>query len=307
MKSICIIGAINMDITLKVGKMPQDGETTIALGSSKAFGGKGSNAAIATKRMDINTRYYGCVGDDAFGHELIDNLNKTGIDISNMSVKEGISTGTAYIILDSEGNNRIISAPGGNQSITRKDIRDNCYNLIKNSDIVLIQLEISREGVLEIIELCKELDKTLVLDAGPGKGWEPENFKGVDYVSPNETELSDITGLDTSSKENVIKAAAQLLKNGAKNVIVKLGKKGSLFINQDIVLEQPSYNVKTVDSTGAGDSYMSGFCKGLIEGLDISECMELGSKCGAIAVTREGASPSMPSLKDLEDFSKLLV
>lgn len=160
MKKIAVIGAINMDVYLEVTDTPDDGETVVASDSSKAYGGKGSNAAIATKKLGLDTSYYGCVGNDDYGKELLNNLDNMGIDTKNVSVKDDISTGTAYIALNSEGNNSIIAAPGGNQSITRKNIRDNCYDMIKDSDLVLIQLEISREGVLEIIDICNELDKT---------------------------------------------------------------------------------------------------------------------------------------------------
>ena len=307
MKKICAIGAINMDVYLEVESSPENGETTVALESSKAHGGKGSNAAIAMRKLEADTQYFGCVGDDAHGMELINNLKDMGIDVSNMSVKENVPTGTAYIILEKNGDNRIIAAPGGNQSITREEIRENCYEMIKESDIVLIQLEISREGILEILEICRELDKKLVLDAGPSKGWSPEDFKGVYLVSPNETELSDLIGKKVTNRDEIIKGAQELLNAGVENVLVKLGREGSIFINNDEIIEQESYQVNTLDTTAAGDSYMAGFSKGLMDGLTIEESMDLGSKCGAVTVTRLGAAPSLPSLEDLENFDKFLI
>lgn len=307
MKKICVIGAVNMDTFLEVEEAPKDGETVVANRSSKAYGGKGSNAAIAMKKLNADTQFFGCVGDDADGEELIQNLKSMDIDVSNMKIKKDVTTGAAYIILDKNNENRIIAAPGANQSITREDIRENCYDMIKESDLVFIQLEISREGILEILKICKELDKKLILDAGPAHGWTSEDFEGVYIVSPNETELAQLTGNKISTADDVIVGARKLLDAGVQNVLVKLGDKGSIFVNHDTVIKQKSYQVNAVDPTGAGDSYTSGFAKGLMEGLSIAESMKLGSKCGAVTVTRLGASNSLPTQKDIDNFEDFLV
>lgn len=307
MKKIAVIGAINMDIYLEVENTPDDGETVVATSSGKAYGGKGSNAAIATKKLGLDTSYYGCVGNDDYGRELLNNLDKMGIDTKNVSVKDDVATGTAYIALNSSGDNSIIAAPGGNQSITREDIRENCYDMIEEADLVLIQLEISREGVLEIINICNELGKTLVLDTAPAKGWTAEEFKSVDYISPNEGELADLLGRELTTKEEIIEGAREVVDMGIHNVVVTLGNKGSIYVGENgEVIEQDSYTVDVVDTTAAGDSFISGFSKGLLDGLNMKDSMDLGNKCGAIAVTKKGASPSMPSSDDIENFEKFL-
>ncbi|AMB96516.1 ribokinase [Aerococcus urinae] len=306
MEKLCVIGAVNMDIILEVDASPLQGETTVANSTHKALGGKGSNAAIATKRLGLDTHFYGCVGNDENGNELRENLENEGIDISSMTIFDEVSTGTAYIILEKDGNNRIIAAPGGNQAITETEIRENCAPLIEEADLVFMNLEISQEAAKAVLEVCKEKDKKIVVDAGPAKGWSAEDFKDIYMISPNEQELSDLMHYEIKTRDEVIEAGKKLLDLGIEHVIVKLGEKGSIYIGQDDIYDQKKYDVNVKDTTAAGDIYMAGLCKGLLEEQTIPESMDLASKVAAISVTRLGASPSAPTLADLDNFDSFL-
>lgn len=305
MGKVCVIGSINMDVVMEVSKSPAAGEAIIARSVKKNPGGKGENAAIALAKLGVDTAYYGCVGKDAFGEELLENLKNYPVDASRVS-RSDVNTGTAYIIVEESGENRMIVYAGANEAITPEDIRTVCRPMIEASELVLIQLEITREAIYEIIRLCRELGKRLVIDAGPAHGWSAGDLSGAWLVSPNETELSTLAGRKLDGKEEILSGARELLAAGITHVIVKLGDQGSLYVSKDAVIEVPAYPVKAVDTVAAGDSYMAGLCKCLSEGMEMKSAMEYASKCGAVAVTRAGAVSSLPSAEDITRFETFL-
>ena len=195
---------------------------------------------------------------------------------------------------------------GANDAITPEDIRTVCRPVIEEAELVLIQLEITREAIYEIIRLCKELGKRLVIDAGPAYGWSASDLSGAWLVSPNETELSTLAGRILTGREEILSGARQLLAEGIEHVIVKLGEHGSLYVSGETVIEMPAYSVHAVDTVAAGDSYMAGLCKCLSEGMDMRTAMDYASKCGAVAVTRTGAVSSLPSAEDIARFDMFL-
>lgn len=304
MGRVCVIGSINMDVVMEVSRAPLAGEAMIARGVKTNAGGKGENAAIALAKLGVDTTYYGCVGKDAYGDELLENLKKYPVDAHRVS-RSNTPTGTAYIIVEESGENRMIVYAGANESITPEDIRTICKPMIEEADLVLIQLEITREAIYEIIRLCQELDKRLVIDAGPAHGWSPADLAGAYLVSPNETELSTLVGRTLAGREEILRGARELLEGGIEHVIVKLGEKGSLYVSRDRIIEVPAYPVHAVDTVAAGDSYMAGLCKCLSEGMEMKAAMEYAGKCGAVAVTRNGAVSSLPSAEDIAHFEEL--
>ncbi len=305
MGKVCVIGSINMDVVMDVSKAPAAGEAIIARSVTRNPGGKGENAAIALSKLGVETAYYGCVGQDEFGDELLENLKKYPVDASRVS-RSPVSTGTAYIIIDETGENRMIVYAGANEAITPENIQKICRPMIETSDLVLIQLEITKEAIYEIIRLCKELGKRLVIDAGPAHGWKAEDFTGAWLVSPNETELSTLVGRPLHGREEIIAGARELQQAGTEHILVKLGEKGSLSIGPDGILEMPAYSVTAIDTVAAGDSYMAGLCKCLSEGMEMKAAMDYASKCGAVAVTRTGAVSSLPSAEDIARFDTIV-
>lgn len=305
MGKVCVIGSINMDVVMEVKSAPAAGEAVIAKRVKTNPGGKGENAAIALAKLGVETSYFGCVGNDAYGDVLVESLK--GYPLGACRVKRSdVGTGTAYIIVEESGENRMIVYAGANEAITPEDIRDVCAPMIMESDLVLIQLEIAREAIDEIIRLCGECGRRLVIDAGPAHGWTPRELSGAWLVSPNETELSTLVGRPLKSREEILSGARELLAAGSRQVIVKLGEKGSVYVGQDTVIEMPAFPVRAVDTVAAGDSYMAGLCKCLSEGAEMQAAMEYAAKCGAVAVTRRGAVSSLPSAEDIARFAQFL-
>lgn len=305
MGKVCVIGSINMDVVMAVKNAPAAGEAVIAGSVRQNPGGKGENAAIALAKLGVDTSYFGCVGNDASGDALLENLGTYPLDMSRVR-RADVGTGMAYIIVEETGENRMIVYAGANEAITPDDIRDVCGPMIAESALVLIQLEITRAAIYEIIRLCGELGKRLVIDAGPAHGWTPQELTGAWLVSPNETELATLVGRTLVSREEIISGARELLAAGIRQVIVKLGEKGSVYVGGDAVIEMPAFLVHAVDTVAAGDSYMAGLCKCLSEGMEMKAAMEYAAKCGAVAVTRSGAVSSLPSAEDIAHFEQFL-
>lgn len=303
MGKVCVIGSINMDVVMEVRRAPQAGEAILAERVKTNPGGKGENAAVALAKLGAETSYFGCVGKDAYGDALVENLKRYPLDASRMK-RADVGTGTAYIIVEESGENRMIVYAGANEAVTPEDIRTICAPMIAESDLVLIQLEIAREAVYEIIRLCGGMGRRLVIDAGPAQGWTPQELSGAWLVSPNETELAALVGRRPESRADILEGARELLAAGIRQVIVKLGEQGSVYVCGDTVIEVPAFPVKAVDTVAAGDSYMAGLCKCLSEGMDIKAAMQYAGKCGAVAVTRRGAVSALPSAEDIAQFER---
>lgn len=303
MKQVCVIGSINLDVVLQVDRVPQAGENLYARAVLTNCGGKGENAAIALSQLGVSTSFLGCVGNDETGKRLTENLTEHGVDASHLCVRN-CASGVAYIILEANSENRIIVAPGANETMTRADIRAQT-DFIRQADLVLIQLEIAPECIEEIVCICRELDKRLIVDAGPVRGIRVEQLSGAYCVSPNESELEALAGRKLGSMDEVKQAALELLRLGIGSVLVKLGSKGCLFQSAEESFIIPAFSVEAVDTTGAGDSFMAGYCAALLDGKLPREAAEYACKCGAIAVTKMGAS-ALPTWREVENFESFL-
>lgn len=301
MRKICVIGSMNLDIVIKIHKIPNEGENIYCESVNHYCGGKGQNQAIALSKLGAEPLFYGCVGKDLYGETLVDNLRGFGVDTSHIIHKDK-DTGKAFILLEANGDNRIIVEPGANEAISAVDIRRDVTAMIEQSDLVLIQLEISLEAISEIAAICRRRKKRLVIDAGPIRGCKMDRLSGAFCISPNQTELGALIGKPLNTEADLLNGARKLAASGAEHVLVKLGSKGCLYVNAHEAKHFDAYPVKTVDTTGAGDSFMAGFCAGLMDGMNMEGAIDFASKCGAAAVTRMGAVRSMPSRDDLAQF-----
>ncbi|MDO5088256.1 MAG: ribokinase [Leptotrichiaceae bacterium] len=304
MSKIGVIGSLNLDTVIQVDRIPEEGENLLAKSVGNDFGGKGGNSAIALKKLDCDICFFSCLGNDSNAELIKENLHKYGIDTSDIKISSTHKTGAAYVLLEKNGNNRIIVAPGANMDIRKEDIRNIFQKKMKDCEYILIQLENSLEAVAEIIKICKEKNIKLVIDAGPVRNIKAEDLKGAYIVSPNKSELEALVNRKLETFEDIKSGAKDLLNTGIENILVKMGKNGSFFLNGKTEIYQEIYEVPVSDTTAAGDSYMAGFIKTLSEGKSIKEAMNFASACGAVTVTGIGAVSSLPSLKEVENFLK---
>lgn len=303
MKKILVVGSLNMDIVLETPHMPQVGETISGKSISFIPGGKGANQAYAIGKLGGDVAMIGAVGTDASGSALTDNLKNVGVQVDSIAVLPDAPTGQAYIMVDEAGDNSIILIAGTNGLVT-KDLIDQHMNIVKASDIIIMQMEIPVEVICYVKTIAKEMGKTVIIDPAPAKADFPEEmWTDVDYIKPNETELGILTGTTIDGVESAREAAHKMLAKGVKHVLVSLGSEGCLFVSQEESCFYPANKVKAVDTTAAGDSFTAGFALALSQGKSHAESITLGQKIAAIAVTRKGAQTSIPTMEEVANWN----
>ncbi|WP_426056460.1 ribokinase [Janthinobacterium sp. PSPC2-1] len=300
---IVVIGSINMDLVLRVPRMPLPGETLTGGAFRTIPGGKGANQAVACARLSgkvagaQQVAMVGCVGDDAFGATLRAALVGDGIIDSHVTTLPGVASGIASILVDDNGQNSIVIAGGANDLLSPAHI-DAAKELIEQADIVVLQLETPMATVVHAIKLARSLGKTVVLNPAPAASLPAGVLELVDYLIPNEIEAAMLAGVSPEGAD-VQALAAALQKLGSDNVIITLGSKGvhAALYGGDFTF--PAEVVQAVDTTAAGDTFIGGFVAGLASGMDEAEAIQQGQRAAAWSVTKPGAQTSIPHLHEL--------
>lgn len=289
-----------MDTVIETPYMPQAGETLAGRSVTQIPGGKGANQAYAVGKLGGDVSMIGAVADDSIGAELIQNLKTVGVNTAGVSVLPGATTGQAFITVDDSGANSIIIIAGTNGMVT-KEMIDQHRNLIEECDILMMQLEVDWKVVEYAKDLTVSMGKMVIVDPAPALPGLPDSFwKGVSYIKPNETELEILVGRPLMTREEREAAAGEMLDKGVDNVLVSLGGDGCLLMNREGSTFYPAKKVKAVDTTAAGDCFTAAFALAMSKGEDVAQAIAYGQKAAAIAVTRKGAQPSIPSPEEIE-------
>ena len=288
MKKIYIVGSLNMDLTIKSPYMPKEGETITGSDFITNGGGKGANQATAAAKLGGNVYMCGAVGNDSFGETLIENLKTVGVNTEYISKENDVSTGIAVIIV-TNGNNRIILDKGANAKLTT----EKTAKLLENAsegDIFLTQLENPIDVIGESLKIAKGKGLYTILNPAPANKNIIPYLKYVDLITPNETELELLGGKE------------ELFKAGIKKIVTTLGSKGYEIADETKTKVYPCLKVKAIDTTAAGDTLCGGLAAGLAEGKSLEEATAFGSKAASIACTRRGASQSVPTRTEVENY-----
>jgi len=303
MPSILVVGSVNSDLILPVEHMPQPGETVPGKGCRNANGGKGANQAVAAARLGGAVTFVGRIGNDENGRRMKIDFEKDGIDTGFLTTDQELPTGLAVILLEDNGQNRIIINPGATLHLHQEDILQAFEN--RRYDGVLFQMEMTDEAVFAVYEAAHKAGIPLFLDAGPAKPFPIERLTGLTVISPNETEAEALTGISITSPEDARRAAAVLFDRcHPQFVVMKLGSRGSLLYDGKHFTSIAPVPVVSVDSTAAGDCFTAALvCRYLSRG-DMTDACRYASVAGAFAVTRPGAQPSLPRKEELEAFIK---
>jgi len=302
MKKIVVIGSLNMDFAVQVKDAPATGETILASGMALVPGGKGANQAYAAAKLGGQVTMLGAVGADSYGKILADNLAGVGVDVSHLKVLDGVSTGIALVVVDQAGDNRIIVIPGANSHVDIAYI-DSRMDVIAESDIVIMQLEIPLETVAYAAKAAKKLGKLVILDPAPaGTDLPQELFGNVDIVKPNEHEIMTLIGEEDITQQE---AVSRLKEKGAASVLVTMGAAGSRYYGAGgEVIRANAIQVDSVDTTAAGDSYTAALAVAISEGAPMEQAMALASKVGAMVTTKRGAQTSIPSRSEVTAWNR---
>ncbi len=300
---ITVIGSLNMDLVVRVERAPKGGETISGSELRQICGGKGANQAVAIGKLNCDVRMAGVVGDDAFGKELMANLERNHVGTDFVHTAENTASGTAMIVVEENGENRIIISPGANGKVRWSDVRS-AVEEIEAGDICLLQFEIPSKTVFESIRQANEKGATVVFNPAPMKPIPDEILACVNYLITNETETEMLTGIPSDTEENIRRQSEILLAKGVSCAIITLGDKGAFYNNGSESRFVPGFEVTAVDTTGAGDAFIAGLCYGLMKQFSLEKCVSLGSVAGAITVTRLGAQSSLPSEQEIMFFAK---
>lgn len=300
MPGITVIGSLNMDLVITSPKIPVMGETILGKGFMTVPGGKGANQAAAASKLGGKVSFIGCVGNDIYGSSLIENLASSGVEISNIKRLEEFSTGIAVIVV-SNGNNFIIVDSGANWALTPGDI-NRAEGLIKESSIIMLQLETPLETVEKAIEAAKKHHVRVLLNPAPARMLSGELLSSVDVLTPNESECEFITGIAIKSAEDAKSAVEFLNQKGVSSVVVTLGGKGVVYNSGKKIIHKPVPDVRVVDTTAAGDAFSGALAVALSQGKTIDEAVDFANIAGTLTVMKKGAQASLPTLKDIQDF-----
>ncbi|WP_440027746.1 ribokinase [Chromobacterium amazonense] len=291
MTRVLVVGSINMDLVTTAQRLPQLGETLLGEGFATYPGGKGANQAVAAARLGAQVTLLGCVGNDAFGRELLAHLEAEGVDIRRVATVDG-STGIAAITV-SGGDNAIVVVPGANHQLTPSHL-DAAEQAFAEADVVLTQLEIPLETVRHAALLSQRHGKPLLLNPAPAVALPEALLQSVALLTPNEHEFLTLLAQPDADWR------AQLAERPGKLVMTH-GKHGAYFaLKRGELRHQPGFEVQAVDSTGAGDTFNGALATFLPLGLE--EAVRRANAAGALSVTRPGAQGGMPTLAELEAF-----
>ncbi|HCU57291.1 MAG TPA: ribokinase [Anaerolineaceae bacterium] len=299
MAKILVVGSINMDLVVRVPHSPGPGETVLG-GDFETFpGGKGANQAVAAARMDGEVTMVGRVGIDAFGDSLIQGLLENNIKTTHVIKDPETSTGVAMIAVSADGENMIVVASGANYKIGPDDV-NNARDLMRETDLLLVQLECPLETVAAAVDLANAYNVPVVLNPAPAQSLPRTLLANIDVLTPNENELTLLSG-----EQNMEKAIHKLKGWGVKNLVITLGANGARVVTEDMDRHLPAHEVTAVDTTAAGDAFNGAMAVTLAEGKPLLEAVQYGLAAGALAATKRGAQPSLPTRDAVEKFMQI--
>jgi ribokinase len=303
-RSIVVVGSVNLDLVCKGKRIPAPGETLTGDKFQTFHGGKGANQAVAVGRLGHPVSMIAKVGDDDFGKRLRQGLRDAGVNVRSVTTTKGTASGVALISVDRKGQNSITVIPGANGTLMPQDLESSLAQ-IRSAGLILTQLETPLETVEHLCGLAQRFQVPLMLDPAPARALSRKILRQVAYLTPNETEACALCGIPNRDLNQAAarECAEELLGKGSANVVVKMGGRGAFVATRDGLRSMvPSFKVKVVDSTAAGDAFNGGMAVALMRGMAIEEAVRFGAAVAAVSVTRAGAQPAMPSEGDVNQL-----
>lgn len=294
MSEVLVIGSITADVTAFAARLPVPGETVLGDDVTLVLGGKGANQAVAAARFGVPTSMVGCVGTDVFADLALGGLRDHGVRTDAVRAVPG-PTGVAHIRVSADGQNDIVITPLANDHVGIADIEAAVSQRSGSGTVLLLQLEIPAQITAQAARAGRQAGMTVVLDPAPAVDVPEETWAYVDIVTPNETEAAKITGLPVTDAASAERAAGWFRERGVGQVIVTLGEHGAVVVTEDGCRTYPAFSVQAVDTTAAGDAFTGTLGAALASGSPLDEAVATAMAAAALAVTRPGASPSLPA------------
>lgn len=297
MKQIVVVGSYNTGLSMRVERLPKAGETILGMGYTEGPGGKGSNQAVAARRLGGKVSFVGCVGRDRFGDAALALWKAEGIDAGGVK-RTSAHTGLGFVIVDKYGNNAITVDAGANLELGPDDIEAS-EQVISKASTMLIQLEIPVATVNAAARIARKHGLKVLLNPAPALEASGLELDKIDILTPNEQEFLKITG-----QTDLKKGAAVLLSRGVRAVVVTLGEKGAFVGTPTDEYTVPAPKVNVVDSTGAGDAFNGALAVALSEGEPLRQAVAFANYAGALTVTKREVIPALPRRQEVDEFRR---
>lgn len=285
-------------MVVKSPVLPKPGETILGGTFLMNAGGKGANQAVAAARLGGNVTFVAKVGNDIFGKQSIKGLKNENINTEFVFIDNKNPSGTALIMVNEEGENCIVVAPGANALLLPADIEQ--VKSLSETAIILMQLEIPMETIAAVIKIARTNKQRVIINPAPAQKLPNELLDGLFLITPNETEAKLLTGLHVEDEATASQAAEVFLNKGVQNVIITLGKQGAYFQNKEVQFKTDAPIVKAMDTTAAGDTFSGAIAVALTEKMNWERAIQFAVKAASISVTRLGAQASVPYRKEFE-------
>ena len=301
MAKVIVFGGINMDLFAYIPRSTREGETITASSIEFYLGGKGANQAVAASRLGAEVAFVGTVGKDEFGEKLIRMISSENIDTSLINSKAGQS-GTALINVLENSNNEVISYPGTNKLTQHAYIDEGS---LSEAEIIICQMEVNEEETFNLFKRAKQKNCKTILNLAPYKKIRSEILTLTDVLIVNETEFSELSGIELNLINEDINIDIINSPESLKSIdlIVTLGKRGVLIFSKGKKTFIAAEQVKAIDTVGAGDCFVGAMSYGILNGNDLLSASKFANKVASISVTKKGAAASMPFLKDIPDLN----
>ncbi|BCS89803.1 ribokinase [Pseudodesulfovibrio sediminis] len=300
---LIVLGSVNADHVLQVDTFPRPGETVIGHGYQVLPGGKGANQAVAAARLGADIGFIACVGDDDFGHRMIERFNEDGMETSAVMAVEGLPTGIALIQIAASGENSISISAEANAALTPEVLAPH-MTMLTQAETVLMQLESPFETIELAARTVRKAGGRVVLNPAPARALPDSLLAELDMITPNETEAEMLTGVGVETEADARKAADILHDKGVGVVLITLGEKGAYVSSSEGARLVEGYSVTAVDTTAAGDTFNGALVTALQQGKSMDDAILFAHAAAAISVTRLGAQPSIPRLEEVTVFMK---
>ena len=308
---IAVIGSINMDLVIRLPRIPRPGESVIGGDLQRFPGGKGANQAVAAARLGAETVMVGRVGDDDFGRALLETMRDNGVETRHVGTTAGVSTGVGCIAIAADGQNAIAVGPGANMHVTPADV-DAAVESLRGCRVCLLQLELPLPTVEHSIRCCRAWNIQTVLDYAPAPQNPTAGLFEANLITPNEAEAAALVGTEgvaasggsppriAEDSRALARQAEAIRRRGPATVVLKLSDRGAFLQTARESEHVPAHPIRAVDTVGAGDAFTGALGTALAEGRPLPDAVRFANAAGALACRTEGAIPSMPSRRAVE-------